>query len=94
MLTRILCFLSSGGMLSKEEQRRATDICITLISALEQWAPKHVVNLKDDVSLRTGPASHARAVLQLLARLTKNHGLAQQASTNIVDSISTIVSAV
>lgn len=61
-------------MLPKEEQSRSTRVCITLISALPHWAPKHVPNPN---GLQAGPASHARAVLQLLARLTKSHSLAQ-----------------
>lgn len=67
-------------MLPREEQGRATRVCITLVSALSHWAPKHVPNPKDAFGLQAGPASHARAVLQLLARLTKSHSLAQMVS--------------
>lgn len=66
-------------MLSKEEQRRATAVCITLVTALKQWAPSYVSPPKSSFSLSTGPGPHARAILQLLARLTKTHTLAQQA---------------
>lgn len=67
---------SSGGMLKDEEQERAVAICITLLRRLMQWSTAAKPDPKD--ATRSNPASHARAVLQLLARLTKKHSLAQK----------------
>jgi hypothetical protein len=70
------CGRSSGGMLTDEEQERAVSICITLLGFLKQWIKVATPDPKD--TTRSNPASHARAVLQLLARLTKKHSLAQK----------------
>ncbi len=64
-------------MLSDEEQERTVAVCITLLRHLMHWTAAPAPDPKE--ALRSTPASHARAVLQLLARLTKKHSLAQKA---------------
>ena len=69
---------SSGGLLSEEEQQRATSICICLLKFLHQWGGAAKPAGQEVEMTQSTPGSHAQAVLQLLARLTKRHSLALQ----------------
>ena len=70
------CNCSPGGLLSEEEQQRAARICICLLNYLHTWAPQ-LPGSPPDPARFSDPASHSQAVLQLLARLTKQPPVAQ-----------------
>ena len=72
-----------GGLLAEQEQQRAVQVCMRLLQHLHTWAADWK---PPEAAVQTAPrpASHAQAVLQLLARLTKRHGLALKASPLLV----------
>lgn len=71
-------FCRPGGLLASEEQTRGADVCIALLKHLTSPDAKLDAWGKEETLAQ--PSAHAQAVLQLLARLTKQHALAARVS--------------